>query len=217
MLKTLFASKGFSQKAIEGLAEYLAPNLKEESTEDEMTAAITAIEPMTSLMQSEINRQVTEAKKPKPVEDPKPATTTTTVEDPKPAATATTTDPVMLELLNQVKTLAQGLAAVQTKEVATTRKDLLMAKIEKTPEAYKAKALKDFARMKFETQEEFDEFLAESETDAAAAIQGASDEGLGGDGPYKGYVQSKGAGEREVSPAMKELIAERAAAVAAKA
>ncbi|AMQ00938.1 hypothetical protein AY601_4087 [Pedobacter cryoconitis] len=212
MLKTLFASKGFSQKAIEGLAEYLAPNLTEESTAEEMTAAITAIEPMTSLMQSEINRQVTEAKKTKTVED----STITPVEEPKPAVPATT-DPVMLELLNQVKTLAQGLAAVQTKEVAITRKDLLLAKLEKTPEVYKAKALKDFARMKFETQEEFDEFLAESETDAASAIQGASDAGLGGDAPPKGYVPAKGADEKEVSPAMKELIAERAATAAAKA
>jgi len=213
MLKTLFASKGFSQKAIEGLAEYLAPNLTEESTAEEMTAAITAIEPMTSLMQSEINRQVTEAKKPKPAEE----TTTTTVEDTRPATNTPTTDPVILELLNQVKTLAQGLAAVQTKEVATSRKDLLLAKLDKTPEAYKAKALKDFARMKFETQEEFDEYLAESETDAATAIQGESDAGLGGDTPPKGYVPAKGADEKEVSPAMKELIAERAAAAAAKA
>lgn len=213
MLKTLFASKGFSPKAIEGLAEYLAPNLTEESTAEEMTAAITAIEPMTSLMQSEINRQVTEAKKTKTPED----ITITPVEEPKPAAPTATTDPVILELLNQVKTLAQGLAAVQTKEVATTRKDLLLAKLEKTPEVYKAKALKDFARMKFETQEEFDEFLADSETDAASAIQGASDAGLGGDAPPKGYVPAKGADEKEVSPAMKELIAERAAAAAAKA
>lgn len=49
-------------------------------------------------------------------------------------------------------------------------------------ETFKAKALKDFARMKFETDDEFNEYLTETETDITTANQNAADTVLGGQG-----------------------------------
>lgn len=212
MLKTLFASKGFSQKALEGLADILVPNLTEESTTEELTAAIQGLQPMTDIMQSEINRQVNEAKKPKVVEPEKP------VEEPvKPAAPAEDMPEWAKALVTSTQALAQGLQAIQTEKIGSTRKDQYLKALDGTSDVFKAKALKDFSKMKFDTDEEFNEWLAESEEDAKGFIQEEANDNLGFDRPAGGAGKQSKTGEKEVSPAMKELIAERTAKAEAKA
>lgn len=214
MLKTLFASKGFSQKALEGLAEILAPNLTEESTTEELTAAIEGLKPMTDIMQSEINRQVNEAKKPK-AEDPKPVKP---VEEPvKPAAPSEDMPEWAKALVTSTQALAQGLQAIQTEKIGNTRREQYAKALEGTSEAYKAKALKDFDRLSFKDDEDFTSWLTESSEDAKVFAQEETNENLGGDRPVGGLVKQPKAAEKEVSPAMKELIAERTAKAEAKA
>lgn len=208
MLKTLFASKGFSQKALEGLADILAPNLTDESTTEELTAAIEGLKPMTDIMQSEINRQVNDAKKPKV--DPKPANDPPT-EGPKPDNPApASTDPVVLELLNQVKTLAQGLKDIQVEKVGNTRREQFIASMKGTSKEYQERELKRFDRMKFETDDDFNAFLEDTKDDHADAIQEETNNGLGGDRPAGGTGGAssgtkKEATEAEVDAAFKDL------------
>ena len=197
MLKTLFASKGFSQKAIEGLADYLAPNLTEESTDAELTAAIEGITPMTTLMQSEINRQVNEAKpKPKPEEKP-----TVPVETPKPDEAPSSTDTVILAMLTEIKNLSQGLAAINGQTVANTRRDQFIKAMEGTPAAYQAKELKRFDRITFKDDEDFTSFLEDTKDDHAYAVQEESNSGLGGDRPAGGTGGGNAAGKKEATAA----------------
>ena len=59
-LKTKFASKGFSAKTLEGLADELAKTVTEET---DIETAITGVEPVLNLMQGEIDRRVSESKK----------------------------------------------------------------------------------------------------------------------------------------------------------
>ncbi len=210
MLKTLFASKGFSPRALEGLAEVLATNLTEESTTEELTAAIEGLKPMTDIMQSEINRQVNDAKKPKPVEEPakpadEPAKPVNNDDMPEWAKTLTTA----------VQTLGQGLQAIQLEKVGNTRRDQYAKTLEGTSEAYKSKALKDFDRLTFKDDEDFTGWLTDTTEDVKGFIQEESNSGLGGDRP-NGGAGKQANGEKEVSPAMKELIAERTAQAAAK-
>lgn len=205
MLKTLFASKGFSQKTLEGLADILVPNLTEESTDDEIKTAVTGIEPYANLMQSEVTRVANEvANKPKSVEANKPVVTPVELkpdEDMPAWAKA---------LVTSTQALALGFEAIKGEKLINTRKEQLAKILENTPDAFKNKALKDFNRMKFETDEEFNDYLTDTQTDAADFIQDQSNTGLGGDAPARGLA-GKPAAEKEVSAEMKQYQADRMA------
>ncbi|RZJ90969.1 MAG: hypothetical protein EOO20_06565 [Chryseobacterium sp.] len=206
LLKTLFASKGFSAKALEGLADHLAANLTDESTDAELASAIEGIKPMTDIMQSEINRQINEAKKPKVEEPAKP------VEEPaKPAAPSEDVPEWAKGLVTSISTLTQGLASIQAEKVGTTRREQYAKTLEGTSEAYKAKALKDFDRLTFKDDEDFNSWVTENSEDVKVFVQEETNNNLGGDRPTGGYGGKPVNGEKEVSPAMKELIAEREA------
>lgn len=86
-------------------------------------------------------------------------------------------------LAAELAPLKQELAGYKAGEVAKTRLQSLTDKLKDCKdETFKAKALKDFARMKFETDDEFNEYLTETETDIATANQNAADSVLAGGG-----------------------------------
>ena len=201
LLKTLFASKGFSQKALEGLADYLVPNLTEESTELELTAAIEGIKPMTDVMQSEINRQVNAAK-PIKVDDP-----INPIEPAKPAAPADDMPEWAKALVQSTQALAQGFASIQAEKVGTTRREQNAKTLEGTSAAFKTKALKDFDRMSasFKDDEDFNSWLTDASEDAKVFVQEEANSNLGGDRPNGGFGKVPN-GEKEVSPLMKDFL-----------
>ncbi len=60
-------------------------------------------------------------------------------------------------------------------------------------ENFKAKALKDFGRMRFDSDDEFTEYLTDTEKDIATANQNAADSALAGQGkPLFGQTNDKG-------------------------
>jgi hypothetical protein len=80
-----------------------------------------------------------------------------------------------------VKPLQTELETIKFGNVAKTRLQTLTEKLNSCKnEAFKAKALKDFARMQFETDEEFQEYLTETDTDIQTANQDTANAGLGG-------------------------------------
>jgi len=80
-----------------------------------------------------------------------------------------------------VAPLQKELAGFKAGEVTKTRLQSLTEKLSVcTDETFKAKILKDFGRMKFETDDEFNEYLSDTETDIASANQNAADNSLGG-------------------------------------
>lgn len=81
----------------------------------------------------------------------------------------------------KLKPLQEKLSKYEQGEIAETRLQSLNDKLSGCKDGtFKAKALKDFARMKFGTDEEFNEYLAETGTDMAAANQNVADAALGG-------------------------------------
>jgi hypothetical protein len=210
MLKTLFASKGFGQKTLEGIADILiAGNLTETSTQEEIDTAIAGVKPYVDIMQAENTRYANEVKSKLPkVEEviTEPVTVTT------PAIAPSAEVPEWAKgFTTALETLSKGLTAMQTEKVTGSRKDQLAKLLAETPEAYRNKALKDFSRMKFETDEEFNDFITESETDAAEFIQGESNAGLGADARPRSTAVGKVTAEKEVSAEMKQYLADRAA------
>ena len=86
-------------------------------------------------------------------------------------------------LAAELAPLKQELAGYKADEVAKSRLQTLTEKLNGCKdETFKAKALKDFARMKFETDDEFNEYLTETETDITTANQNAADSALGNQG-----------------------------------
>ena len=80
-----------------------------------------------------------------------------------------------------VKPFEEKLSGYETKSIAETRLAALNEKLNGCKdETFKAQTLKDFARMKFETDDEFAEYLKDKETDIATANQNVANAALGG-------------------------------------
>lgn len=210
LLKTLFASKGFNAKELEGLADLvIAQNtLTDESTDQDLQTAADAAKPTADFVQSVASRQVTDVKKPKPVDEPeKPVDPAKPVDPTKPAEDM----PEWAKaLVASTQALAQGLQSIQADKVGASRREQFIKSMEGTSPEYQAKELKKFDRIPFKDDEDFAAFLEDTKDDHVGAIQDAANEGLGNDRPAGG-LGKKITGEKEVSPAMKELIAEREA------
>lgn len=82
-----------------------------------------------------------------------------------------------------VKPFQEKLTALEQGNVAKSRLQQLNDKLSTCKdEAFKAKALKDFARMRFDSDNEFTEYLTDTETDVTTINQNISDMGLGATG-----------------------------------
>ena len=80
-----------------------------------------------------------------------------------------------------VKPFEEKLSSYETKNIANSRLAKLNEKLKECKdETFKAQTLKDFARMKFETDDEFAEYLKDKETDIETANQNVANAALGG-------------------------------------
>ncbi|MCY4781435.1 hypothetical protein ORI89_17380 [Sphingobacterium sp. UT-1RO-CII-1] len=115
-----------------------------------------------------------------------------------------------------IETLAATVTNLQKGNTAQSRRQQLEAKLENAPEKFKARTLRDFDRLKIDSDDDFTNYLADVEQDVADEIQAQSDAGLGNDSPPRG-----GGGGRlkddEVSPEMKAIVEQRKADAVAKA
>jgi hypothetical protein len=90
---------------------------------------------------------------------------------------------VKAALAAELTPLKQELANYKAGDVAKARLQSLNDKLNGCKdETFKTKALKDFARMKFETDDEFTEYLTDTEKDIATANQNVADAALGNQG-----------------------------------
>jgi hypothetical protein len=211
-LKALFAGVALSKKTIELIGDQMSKaGLTDESTDEEIDAKLNDRNALYSFEDQKKfddyqTGKVAKEKADKEAADKKAAeegkTPPTNPEDAEMPAWAKA-------LIQSNQTLAQSLEAIKGEKVTNTRKEQLAEKLANTPDAFKNKAIKDFNRMKFETDDEFNDYLTETETDAADFIQEQSNAGLGGDRPPAGF--GKKTGEKEVSPEMKQYQADRAA------
>jgi hypothetical protein len=79
-----------------------------------------------------------------------------------------------------VKPLQETIASLKVEKTKDSRLQALTGKLnECRDENFKAKALKDFARMQFDTDEAFTEYLTDTENDIKTANQNVADSGLG--------------------------------------
>ncbi|KAA6303135.1 MAG: hypothetical protein EZS26_000738 [Candidatus Ordinivivax streblomastigis] len=108
------------------------------------------------------------------------------------------------------KPLLEKVAGFEAGNIAKTRLQALTDKLKDcTNEVFKTKTLKDFARMQFETDEAFTEYLTDTETDVKTANQSVADSGLGAQGrpfvPNTPAGGGKEAAEAEIAAVMDKL------------
>jgi pantothenate synthetase len=111
------------------------------------------------------------------------------VEKKDPAPGAGGSDPndiaaiVKAALAAELNPLKQQLESYKAGDVAKARLQSLTDKLTGCKdETFKTKTLKDFAWMKFETDDEYNEYLSDTEKDIATANQTVADAALGGQG-----------------------------------
>jgi alpha-galactosidase/6-phospho-beta-glucosidase family protein len=108
-----------------------------------------------------------------------------------------------------VKPLQETIASLKGEKTKETRLQALNDKLKECNDAnFKAKALKDFARMTFDTDEAFDEYLADTEADVKTTNQNVADSGLGAQGrPWTSNTPPDGkeATDAEISAVMNKL------------
>lgn len=174
-LKTKYKNIGFSDKAFESVSEFLEPTITDEAQIDN---SIAGVESLLKSFQSEADARVTKAlaesrkeNKPKQEKEGEPA---------KKDDTPTNNEPpeYVKQLTDLVTALTQKVTAFESDKMTTTRRSQLEAKLAQSPESVKNKVLKDFSRMNFNTDEDFDSYLTETEEDIKTLNQEVSNQSL---------------------------------------
>ena len=196
-LKNKYANLGFSAKAFEGMAEYLAITVTEE---DQIDNATSGAEIVLKGFQGDADKRVNDAvakakaenQKPNPTPEPNPA-------NPKPEDPKDDTPSWAKSLIESHKALQTELTAIKAGKTTETRKSIFEKKLEKVSNPkLKATMLKDFERIPFDSDDDFQSYLTEKESDISKIIQEQSNQGLSRFGqPYKAQTDPKGQASKE--------------------
>lgn len=220
-LKAKAAGVNLSKTRIDAIVARAEKGLTDESDDTAIDANLDVINELTPFkdIASLDDHERAKAKK---IADDKEAARIKAIEDGKtedvelPADTPEWMKSFMKQQAATNKALEEKLASFGQEKVATTRREQYAKTLEGLPEALKADKLADFDLLNFKDDDHFNTWNEGKAESYKALIQENANDGLGGDRPAGGFVKSDPKGEKEVSPAMKELIAERAAKAEAK-
>lgn len=189
-LKTVAQAFGYKRDELMSVAAHIADNLKleenasEEDVEDAVDAAVSSCIPFLKYGQSMATRVINDSKlkddhddddddddddnsqKSSPKKSPK---TTSTPKDETPAW--------VKELQKSVETLASQVETMKGEKVTTGRKERLSKLLADTG-TYGEAALKNFERMSFKDDDDFDDYFTSVEEDLAKFKQQMADSGL---------------------------------------
>lgn len=203
MLKPKVKAFGFSKKVVKSIAAEIADKLdiEEDASDEDVNAkievAIAAVLPFMPMIQSQANSQLEEWKKAQTQNDDEDEEED---DDPKSKSVSKSTKnkdkktdeiPAWAQaLIDSNKTLNDQLAAIKGEKVTDTRRAKLGTLLKGT-KSFGDSKLRDFRRMKFDTDEDFDEFYAEVEADLKTFNQERANAGLEKLGLPVGGVKTK--------------------------
>lgn len=186
-LKAKFPGVNLSQKRIDAIADKLKlPEDSEDDAIDERLDELNDVFSFADMAKNDDRLRTEEAEKKKKEQQDNP-TPKPSEEDPKPDPN----QPVDIAKIvaAAIAPLVEKINSIEADKVGGSRKSQLEAKLKDVNPKFKDTVLKNFGRMKFEKDEDFDAFLEEVEEDAKEFVQGEANEELGG---FKTPVQSKG-------------------------
>lgn len=186
MLKPKVKAFGFNQKELKGIAAEIANNLTsaEDASDEDVNAEIeTRIEaaiPLLRFAQSQSNRVIEEWRKNHPGaleeedEEDEPSKKT---KSKTPKQTTQPNDDQMKQLMDMIATLTGEISSLKKEKTTDSRKTRL-EKLLKDAGTFGSRTLKNFSKMNFESDEEFEDFYAEIEGDLKEYNQERANNGL---------------------------------------
>ena len=190
-LKVLYPGVNLSNKRIEAIAAKIDAKITEEDEIDDALSTYDEYNPFAEMARDDdrerlrLKKESETTKTSEQIAAEKEAADKEPVLDPEMPAWAKA-------LVTSTQALAKGLESIQGEKLTNTRKQQYESKLEGVPAKVKAKALKDFSKMKFETEDEFNEWLTETETDVEDMIQEESNNGLTNQTPVRGVKNTPG-------------------------
>lgn len=171
LLKTKASSFGFNKDELMGVAEVISNNqaLSDDSTDEEVNAQIDAVIPFLHVGQKQANR-IAQAK-PNPNDDTGNGGSKPSVTEPK-----QDDEPAWFKAYREKQ--EERIRAIEQKDTATQR-DAKLQELLKDTGAYGKTILTSAKRMNFQSDEDFNEWLSEVETDLQAYRQELGNETLG--------------------------------------
>jgi len=202
-LKLKYKNLGLSDKVLEGMADMLAATTTEEAG---IETAVVGVETLLKSFQSDADTRVTTAVKTAKAEKKEPEAKEGAKEEPATNDFAKIIQDALSPLVKEIADLKSG-------NVTKSRQQVLDDKLKDANPIFKAAVTKAFKRMQFETEDDFNEYITEVETDLGEQKQQETNEQLKDVGkPFGGNSSVK---ENEVSPMMKQILADRAEAAKA--
>lgn len=214
-MKTSYAKYGFKKDELSKLADIISANLKDESTDEDITATLTANEGYAQMMQSVYNRGVSETSDkykdyiPKPKEEPKPAPTPTPSPTPAPNQAFT---------LDDVKKLAQGMVDEALKPYKERDERQRLQSVLEGNSKLKGVSKTFIKRYHLDKEEDADKVADEIVSDWTDIKQGLVQSGAFVEAPKRGEgLNSDDEGFRKMMEESAKRVQEKNAATAAAA
>ena len=197
-LKPKVASLGFTKEEIESVVDSISETLQEDATEEQINAQIDAVIPYLKLSQSAVTRIVNAKKKDeKQPKAPKVSTPTETEEGAEP-------EDKFDKLLKVIEAQNAKIDALVNKDVTETRRSLYASKLKELPEVEQKSRLRLFDRMTFKDNEDFEQFISETEEETAELVKEFSEREVSAMGkPLRG---GKGSDKQATDEEAKEVI-----------
>lgn len=212
-LKPRTKAFGFNLKELKGVAAKIAGNLtlEDNASEEDINAAIDeaidAVIPYLEIGRSYANRVINDSKKnddedDEDEEDGEETTSSKQTGKSKTKSRKPTDDEEPAYFKKLRESIEARFAAIEGQRTADSRKSKLEAILQKSSsESYKKRRLSDFKYMKFENDEEFEEWLAGEEEGVKEYNQELADKGLGGTPPGAGNGGKGGSELPEITDA----------------
>lgn len=193
-LKPKAKAFGFNKKELQGVAAKIADNLtfEEDALEEDVNASIDekidAVLPFLQMAQAQANRIIDASRKATMIDDDDEPIQEPSAPQIKP--TNTDDEPAWFKAYRELQD--KRFAALEGDRIATTRKQRLETLLKNTG-TFGTHTLKSFSRMKFDSDDEFDEFFAEVEDGLKSLNQERANIGLEklGDIPVPGKEVKK--------------------------
>lgn len=204
-LKPKVKAFGFNKKELQGIAAKIADDLtsnddaSEEDVNAEIEKNIDAVLPIIAFGQSYANRVINAAKKNEVDDEDDNDDKSTSSKSKSPAGKKSNEIPEWAQaIVDSNAALKAEIAGLKGERVADSRKGKLEKLLANTG-TFGTRTLKSFAKMKFDSDEDFDDFYAEVEDDLKALNQERANAGLSNLGvPGTGVGDGKKPKEPEV-------------------
>lgn len=176
-IRELFPNVNLSKERLDAIADKLAAKITEEDQIEEKVNDLNEVVPFAEIAKQDDRVRTLEAEAKKKTAK----STDTPKEDPDKKDKSDDDPPAWAKaLLEKVEKLESG-------KIATSRREKVLEKLKDADEKYRNRVLRDFDRMRIDSDEDFETVLSDIESDFSDFKQLQSDIGLGNDSPFGAF------------------------------